>query len=78
MEVLHIDEEKIKQTLLSLCEGKTFVFPYMVSRNNATFTDMKEAIMEDFCGKFYKRKLERKLRVVMFTRESDMPFLAWN
>lgn len=78
MEVLHIDEEKIKQILLSLCEGKTFVFPYMASRNNATFTDMKEAIMEDFCGKFYKRKLERKLRVVMFTRESDMPFLAWN
>ena len=48
----------------------------MASRNNATFTDMKEAMMEEFCGEDYKRTLETKLRAIKFTRESDIPFLS--
>ena len=32
----------------------------MASLNNATFKDMKEAMMEEFCGEDYKRRLETR------------------
>ena len=75
---LDIDEEKFKQSSLCLCEGKafTFVSQYMASRNNATFADMKEAMMEEFCGEDYKRTLETKLGTIKFTRESDIPLFS--
>ena len=48
----------------------------MASRNNATFTDMKEAMMEEFCGEDYKRTLETKLRTIKFTIESNIPLFS--
>ena len=73
---LDIDEEKFNQSCL--CEGKafTFVSQYMASRNNATFADMNEAMMEEFCGEDYKRTLETKLGTIKFTRESDIPLFS--
>ena len=72
MEVLDFDEEKLKQTLLYFI----FFSQYMTSSNNATFTDMKEAMMEEFCGEDYKRTLEMNLRTIKFTRESDIPLFS--
>ena len=48
----------------------------MTSSNNATFTDIKEAMMEEFCGEDYKRTLEMNLRTIKFTRESDIPLFS--
>ena len=70
LEALDIDREKFKQTLICLCEGKAFTFfsQYTTSRKNPIFTDLKKAMMEDFCGEDYKRTLETKLRTIKFTR----------
>ena len=78
LEVLDIEEEKFKQTLLCLCKGKafTFVSQYMVSCNNANFTEVIETIMEEFCGSDYKRTSETKLQVKKFTKESDIPIFS--
>lgn len=78
LEVLDIEEENFKQTLFCLCKGKafTFVSQYMVSCNNANFTEVIETIMEEFCGGDYKRTLETKLQVKKFARESDIPIFS--
>ena len=72
--------KKIKQTSLCLCESKAFIFDsrYMASRNNATFKDIKEAMMEEFCGEDYKQTLETRPWTINFTRGWDMPRSAWN
>ena len=37
---------------------------------------VKEAIMEDFCGEDYKRTLETRVGKIKFTREPDIPFFS--
>ena len=61
-----------------MCEGKTltFVSQHMASCNNATFTDIKENMMEEICRKDYKRTLETKLPTIKFTKVSDIPLFS--
>ena len=48
----------------------------MALLNNATFTDIKEAMMKEFRGVDHKQTLETKLQTIKFARESDIPLFS--
>ena len=59
LEVLHVDKEKFKQTLLCWCESKEFtlVSQYMAPCNNVAFTDER-----GYDGRFLWRRLQTNVR----------------
>ena len=74
LQVLDVDEDNQKQTLLCVFEGKAFTVlsQFMAQNANATYAQVKDELQRRFSGDDYRRSLEVKLRTMKFTKTSDI------
>ena len=72
---LGIEDDKKKETLLSLLEGNAFsrAAQYITITEEATYAHLKAEMERLFSGEEYKRALETKMRTLMFTKDSNIP-----